>query len=365
MDILSHRTRISRELPRLTAKFNIRQFFDTISPELQQIDAQILQQTDTFDPNIRGYIEYAIESHGQRIRPALCILAAHATGKFKHQHRDLAVIVELIHLASLVHDDILDQAFVRRAQPTSHTKWGVELAVLLGDCLFAHALRLGTRLSDPKISNIIAEASNEVCMGEMMQTQRRFDLKFTIPEYLKTIEMKTAALFRVATETAALANEVPEAWATALRNYGLHLGIAYQIYDDCMDLFASEKQTGKTLGTDLAKGKFTLPILHVLNQLKDSETQKFSKMLLNKNESVSLSLRASPCEAWQSPLGKGENKNVIKKIIEYGGHRFAARKTQEHLEKARQSLNILPETSHRAILQSIPHALHQYIDTLR
>jgi len=155
-------------------------------------------------------------------------------------------VVELIHLATLVHDDIMDGATKRRGKPTAFAKWGAELSVLLGDCLFCHALKISSNFSDPGMARKIAEAANEVCSGEMLQTQRRFDLKLSIPEYLKIISMKTGALFRVSTELSAALNNCRPDEVLAMRNYGDYLGIAYQIYDDCLDLVATEGSTGKT-----------------------------------------------------------------------------------------------------------------------
>ncbi len=131
----------------------------------------------TFDPALEGYVVYAVGSRGKRLRPLLALLAGGASGAVKSGHVDLAVIVELIHIATLVHDDIMDEAERRRAQPTVNARWGNSLSVLLGDCLFAHALTLSTNFENADISRAIARTAATVCSGEMIQTQRRFDLK--------------------------------------------------------------------------------------------------------------------------------------------------------------------------------------------
>lgn len=326
-------------------KFDIRRHFDNICSELEQSEARILQQLDAFDPSVRGYAEYAVTSQGQRIRPALCFLSAGATGGMRDDHYNLAIIIELIHLASLVHDDILDDAQVRRARKTSHAKWGVELSVLLGDYLFSHALKMGVRFSQKSITQTIADAVSEVCAGEMIQTQRRFDLNLPITEYFRVIEMKTAALFRIAAGLSAEINEVSDSWRDALFSYGNHLGIAYQIYDDCMDLFSDESLTGKTLGTDLGKGKWTLPLLHVLRQLDEQTASGLTGMILGKEEI--------------------SQEQIIQSILHYGGHSFAARKTQEHLQQALRSLSVLPKGAHRQSLENIALSLHDYINRLK
>ena len=143
----------------------------------------------------------------------------------------------------------MDGADIRRDQPTVNAKWGNTLAVLLGDCLFAHALQLAAAFPNNAICRRIAHAAKDVCSGEIIQTQRRFDLNLTIDDYFQVIEMKTAALFAVATELGAFISEASPEVITAMKAYGLKLGTAYQIYDDCLDLAGSEEKAGKTLGT--------------------------------------------------------------------------------------------------------------------
>ena len=184
----------------------LKQVFELINPQLYSVEERIRQQARAFDPAVEGYVAYAIESHGKRLRPALALLAGGATGAIGAAHFDLAVVVELIHAATLVHDDILDGADTRRGQPTANAKWGNSISVLLGDCLFAHALKLSTNFADGEVSRRIAQAASEVCSGEIIQTQRRFDLKLSVPDYYKIIEMKTAALFAAACELGAYLN---------------------------------------------------------------------------------------------------------------------------------------------------------------
>lgn len=242
------------------------QAMELIHSHLCLVEERICQQSCLFDPAIEGYISYVAAKGGKRLRPTLALLAGGATGDVTAEHVDLAVIMELIHIATLVHDDIIDGAELRRDQLTANAKWGNALSVLLGDCLFAHALRLSTSFPNQEIGRKIADASAEVCSGEIIQIQRRFDVKLSVADYYRIIEMKTAALFAVACELGALLSKADQEAIAALRQFGHRLGIAYQIYDDCLDLVGDEAQAGKTLGTDLRKGKFTLPILLLLHQ---------------------------------------------------------------------------------------------------
>lgn len=335
---------IQRAFPTLTQKLDLARQLKTIKPDLEIIEERLRFQVQEFDPGISGYVSYALDSNGKRIRPALVLLAAHASGKSTPQHIDLAIAVELIHLATLVHDDIMDGASKRRGKPTAFAKWGAELSVLLGDCLFCHALKLSTQFPNQTISSKIAEAANEVCTGEILQTQRRFDLKLSIPEYIKIISMKTGALFRISTELAAVLNECRPDEILAMRNYGDFLGIAYQIYDDCLDLVGTEGSTGKTVGTDLAKGKLTLPLLHVLAQSSPAEQEQLHNIILH---------------------GTPENRiELLAQVVERGGLKNAVRRIHGYLDQATAALQVLPKTGYRDTLEAIPRAVAEHVAKL-
>ncbi len=252
-----------------------------VHPHIEQVEMHIAEQAAAFDPAIEGYVVYAVGSRGKRLRPLLALLAGGATGKINSGHVDLAVIVELIHIATLVHDDVMDEAERRRAQPTANARWGNSLSVLLGDCLFAHALTLSTNFDNADISRAIARTAATVCSGEMIQTQRRFDLNLTVQDYLRIVEMKTGSLFSAAAELAALISEADPNVIEAFKNFGVQVGTAYQIYDDCIDLAGSESATGKTLGTDLRKGKFTLPVLIFLRSASEFERERCCQLVLD------------------------------------------------------------------------------------
>ena len=262
----------------------IKQVLELINPQLYVVEERIRAQAKAFDPAVEGYVAYACESNGKRLRPALALLSGAATGGINASHFDLAVVLELIHAATLVHDDIMDGAEIRRNQPTANAKWGNSISVLLGDCLFAHALKLSTNFPNGEISRAIATAAADVCSGEITQTQRRFDLNLTIPDYYRIIEMKTAALFAAAGELGAFINEASPEIISGMKVFGLKLGTAYQVYDDCLDIAGNEEAAGKTLGTDLQKGKLTLPLLHLIQSASKSEHQRISEIILRGDE---------------------------------------------------------------------------------
>jgi octaprenyl-diphosphate synthase len=310
---------------------------EPINSQLYSVEERIRQQARAFDPAVEGYVSYAIESNGKRLRPALALLAGGATGGIGPSHFDLAVVVELIHAATLVHDDILDGAEMRRGQPTTNAKWGNAISVLLGDCLFAHALKISTGFPDAELSRRIAHAAAEVCSGEIIQTQRRFDLKLSVPDYFKIIEMKTAALFGVATELGAFINGARPEVIAALKTFGMRLGSAYQIYDDCIDLVGDESEVGKTLGSDLRKGKLTLPILHLLQQSGPDERHRISQIILQGDD---------------SDIGQ-----LVQSALDAGAVRYAVVTGRKLLAEAAETLTIVPLNPHS-------DALGKLLDTL-
>lgn len=319
--------------PRIDKAEALKATFELINSQLYSVEERIRQQARAFDPAVEGYVAYAIESHGKRLRPALALLAGGATGNIGPSHFDLAVVVELIHAATLVHDDILDGADKRRGQPTANAKWGNAISVLLGDCLFAHALKLSTSFQNGEIGRRIAHAASDVCSGEIIQTQRRFDLKLSVPDYYKIIEMKTAALFAVACELGAFINEASPEIINALRIFGLRLGTAYQIYDDVLDLAGDEMKVGKTLGSDLRKGKLTLPILHLLQTSDDADRQRFSEIILNGEEADILTL--------------------AERAIAAGAVKSAVATGRKMLREATTHLEVVPPSKHRDALSNL------------
>ena len=268
-----------------------------VQSQLDEVDRRIAAQTSAFNPALEGYVAYALGSGGKRLRPLVALLSGGATGSLGSGHLDLAVIVELIHLATLVHDDIMDDAERRRSQPTINARWGNSLGVLLGDVLFAHALNLSTEFDDTTISRTIARTATEVCSGEMIQTQRRFDLQLSRADYFRIIEMKTGSLFACAAELGAVLSGASKNFVRQLRTYGEKIGTAYQIYDDCLDIAGNENETGKTLGTDLRKGKLTLPVLTLLESASEFDRDRCCALVLEgKLEEVAALIHGSPAE---------------------------------------------------------------------
>lgn len=246
--------------------------FTQLQPHMAGLDGFLRAQLSAFEPEIRDLADYCIDTSGKRIRPALVFLSGWRGPKPPAPDLvKLAAVVELVHLASLVHDDIMDGADLRRNRRTATREYGPTPAVLLGDALFAHALHLAASFPTTEVCSMVAEAMRRVCAGEIVQTMRRGTTGVTRDDYWRIIDLKTAELFRVSCHLGARLSGSPEGYVTAAARFGRHLGIAYQIYDDLADYFGDERRIGKTLGTDLASGKVTLPLQVLRERLPEAE----------------------------------------------------------------------------------------------
>lgn len=248
---------------------------------LGELEKFLAGQVEQFEAEIRPLAKYAVENSGRRLRPSLIYFSGVLDdGGYSKDLVNVAAVVELVHIATLVHDDILDEAELRRRKPTVYHKEGGAVAVLLGDALFAQALRLASEYRTTLVCREVAQATRAVCAGETRQVHLRGDLNMEVGEYLHIIELKTAELFRVSCLLGALVREEGDvAGAQALASFGKHLGRAYQIYDDAVDFVGREESMGKTLGTDLATGKLTLPALLLRDKLGVGEFRELFHQL--------------------------------------------------------------------------------------
>jgi len=296
-------------------------------PFLVSVGEGLADQIRSFDPEIAPYAEYALSNQGKQLRPALLALTAGATGRVTDEHVTAAVVVEMVHLATLVHDDVMDEAKIRRGRPTMAAQWGNEISVLLGDCLFAHALKLAASFPTPEICRAVSAATNTVCSGEILQTQSRKNFELTREQYFKMLQMKTGELFALSCDLGAYLSGATAQVRAGLRQFGLQIGTGYQVFDDCIDVFGSEAVVGKSLGTDLATGKVTLPILLLLENSTSSRRTQFLRLLQHWDAS-----------SWQELREALLSCDVL----------AASRQTvQEYLQEARESLRKLPESESR------------------
>ena len=321
-----------------------KQIIDPVEPFLEAVGHRLAEQVEAFDPDIVRYADYALNGQGKHLRAALVALTARALGKVSDAHITVATIIEMVHLATLVHDDVIDEARIRRGRPTLAANWSNEIAVLFGDCLFAHALKLAASFPTPDVCRAVAMATNTVCSGEILQTQHRRDFSLTREKYFKVLEMKTAELFALSCELSAGLSVTALERRTALRQFGLAFGTAYQVYDDCVDLFGSEAVAGKSLGTDLAKGKLTLPVL-LLRERADVADRACLQELVEGWQAESIT------RLWEL-LAKYETLPAALEII------------HQYLARARQRLRGLPASNGRAGLLGLTEYLARQADVL-
>jgi octaprenyl-diphosphate synthase len=254
-----------------------------LSAQSQALKAFLDEQIKAFEPPIQPLVHYCLAHPGKRLRPML-LFASVTEAQRKACGPDLlraAAVLELIHLATLVHDDIIDQATLRHHMPSVPQQWGPKVAVLLGDALFAHALVLASQFADPCVCRWTAQATRLLCCGEIQQTlSHEADRIPTINDYLACIQAKTATLFELSCKLAHyLRGDKPEQRAS-LEGFGKHLGIAYQLFDDALDVFGHESEVGKTLGTDFKTYKYTLPVLLLMEALPGAERAKLLQGML-------------------------------------------------------------------------------------
>ena len=207
-------------------------YLQLVKPELKQVSEFVEAQSSCFDPEVADYMETVCQSKGKMLRPALVLLVAGATGGIKPAHIRLGALLEMVHLASLVHDDVIDEADKRRDEATANALWGNSLAVLLGDVLFSHAMVLGTEFGSTEFCRRLANTVRNVCQGEVAQSSRLYDLSMTREEYFEILRKKTASLFSAATGGAGWISGVTPEVEESLYQLGDLLGVAYQIYDD-------------------------------------------------------------------------------------------------------------------------------------
>lgn len=321
-----------------------KQIAEAVEPFRQKVAVRLAAQTEEFEPQIAVFAQYALTAQGKQLRPMLVSLSGDALGEVNDSHLTLAVIVEMVHLATLVHDDVIDEAQLRRGRLTLTANWGNEISVLLGDCLFAHALKLAASFPTPEICRAVASATNTVCAGEILQNCSRGDFNVARSHYFKMVAMKTGELFALSCDLGAFLSEATVARREALRQYGMALGTAYQLYDDCLDLLGSESTAGKSLGADLAKGKMTLPLLIVRERATPEDQAQLRQWLGN----------------WD-PVCMPEVVELIEKYDAFAESRAVI---QQYLDAARQALVTLPPTDGRAGLMGLTEFLAEQTEAL-
>jgi octaprenyl-diphosphate synthase len=251
----------------------------SIANDMQAVDEVIRQSLHSEVVLINQVAEYIINSGGKRLRPALVLLSAGVFGGIKAHHHTLAAVVEFIHTATLLHDDVVDESSMRRGRATANTMFGNAASVLVGDFVYSRAFQMMVSVQNMRVMEILAEATNIIAEGEVLQLLNIHDADVTDEAYLQVIHYKTAKLFEAATRLGAIINHAPAKDEAAMAEYGMRLGTAFQLIDDVLDLSGDSSDIGKNLGDDIAEGKPTLPLLYAMRKGNDTQRALIRKAI--------------------------------------------------------------------------------------
>ncbi len=258
---------------------SLAELYAPVAADIQR-GAEIFRRELVSDQDfIADLCQHVEQFHGKQLRPALLLLVARACGRVQPEHHILAAVVEMVHIATLVHDDVLDDADIRRRAATVNRLWGTECAVLTGDFLFSHAFTLCSSLASPFAAQVIGRTAIRLCEGEMMQDANCHNYALSEREYFEIIERKTASLIAACGLLGAHYAGADPAVVHAMEEFGRSLGIAFQITDDVLDLVGDEAQVGKSLGRDVHKGKVTLPVIHFLRNAPADQCEQVRTIL--------------------------------------------------------------------------------------
>lgn len=299
-------------------------YFDSVSRELDLVETTLLQSIDSQVRVIDQASAHLMKAGGKRMRPAFVLLAAKL---FKEDIEDiipLAVALELIHMATLVHDDVIDNSDLRRGAPTVRSEWGNRISIHTGNYIFAHALTLLEKYDKTQIVETLADTSMLICDGEINQMFSCYRTDLGLKNYLRRIQRKTALLISVSCQLGAMVSGANPRQIKALREYGYYLGMAFQITDDILDFIADEKTLGKPTGSDIRQGVITLPAIYALKH--DPHKDELERLL------------SSP------ELCRTEAGRIIEIIVNSDGIDYAYHATNHFAGKARRKLDLLPDS---------------------
>lgn len=301
-----------------------------LNADLAQTDKVLVERLSSNVALINQMSSYIIGAGGKRLRPLLLLLCARATGYKGVHHHLMAVVIELIHTATLLHDDIVDESATRRGKDTANEVWGNAASVLVGDFLYSRAFEMMVEPNSMRIMQILSKTTNSIAEGEVLQLLNCQNAQLTETEYFQVIERKTACLFQAATQIGAILSAANEQQELALKDYGLHLGNAFQIIDDVLDYESDFETMGKEVGDDLSEGKTTLPMIHALENTS-GETQALLISAIENADNTHID-------------------QIIEILSSVNAFDYTRQKAQESANLAKQSLNAIPDSDFKTAL---------------
>jgi octaprenyl-diphosphate synthase len=306
---------------------------DLAAPDMHRVDGMIRQRLHSDVVLINAIAEHIVGGGGKRLRPALHVLAAHAAGYEGDAHIELAAVIEFIHTATLLHDDVVDGSDLRRGRKTANAAWGNAASVLVGDFLYSRAFQMMVELDRMEVMRILADTTNSIAEGEVLQLLNIGKAETSEAAYMQVIERKTAVLFAAATQLGGVLAGLPHAQCLALRRYGMELGAAFQIADDLLDYVSDADTLGKNIGDDLAEGKPTLPLIYAIQRSTPMQAE------LLRNAITSRRLAALDV--------------IIAAIRDSGALERTRERAHAHADAAQAALSELPPSEHRDVLAGL------------
>lgn len=303
------------------------QLYSLIGADMRAVDAVIRQRLHSEVALVRQVAEYIVQSGGKRLRPALVLLSAGALGYRGTHHHELAAVIEFIHTATLLHDDVVDGSDLRRGRETANAMFGNSASVLVGDFLYSRAFQMMVVVDDMRIMRVLSDATNVIAEGEVLQLMNCHDASIDEQGYLQVIRYKTAKLFEAAAQLGAIIGGGDAAVEKAMAVYGIHLGTAFQLIDDVLDYSGAEVETGKHLGDDLAEGKPTLPLIFVLRNGNLEQAACVRRAIENG--------------------GRDDFPQVLAAIRTTGALDYARQKAKVEAELAAAALDVVPASQYK------------------
>ncbi|HMN44095.1 MAG TPA: octaprenyl diphosphate synthase [Povalibacter sp.] len=304
-----------------------------VAGDLKEVDRVIRDRLASDVVLVNQVAEYIVGSGGKRLRPLVVVVAARACGLTDQKHTQAAAIIEFIHTATLLHDDVVDHSAQRRGQDTANSLWGNEASVLVGDYVYSRSFEMMVDLGSMRIMDVMARATNRIAEGEVLQLMNAHDPDTTEERYFEVIHRKTAQLFEAGSQVAAILAGSSPAIEDAMKRYGRHLGTAFQLVDDALDYRADRDALGKNLGDDLAEGKPTLPLIYAMKHGTDAERAMIRNSIEN---------------------GLAENLPQITAAIEStGGLAYTARLARQEASLAIEALAVLPDSQYKQALREL------------
>jgi octaprenyl-diphosphate synthase len=306
---------------------------EPVAEELRGLDRVIVERLASDVALVNQVSQYIVGAGGKRLRPLSVLLAARACGYKGERHIEAAAIIEFIHTATLLHDDVVDGSGLRRGRHTANQVFGNQASVLVGDYLYSRAFQMMVDLGDMRIQGVMADATNTIAMGEVLQLMNAHDPDTSEQRYLEVIYRKTARLFEAGAQTAAILAKADATTERAMERYGRHLGTAFQLVDDALDYRADRAELGKNLGDDLAEGKPTLPLIHALSRAAPEDAAR---------------LRAAIEHG-----GLDDLEAITRTIESSGGLEYTTRLAQRERDLAVEALADLPDSAHKQALRAL------------